>query len=373
MGFSQKVADEVLVRCRRHCCLCDTYVGTKIELHHIIQAAAGGEDTIDNCIPLCFNCHAEVKAYNPLHPKGRKFSEAELRGHRDKCYAKYDISVSTGIGVEDTEQSVGTWFSKYENVNTSRITWGFPDLDNLCTLLPGTIALIAGYTEAGKSVYAQQTMLKNLKCSNTVLYFHLKESSEALLNNIIAIESATKLSNLQRQQLTETDWERISDALSRINFSLLKFVPYGEEPSMAEQVILAAEKSNAKLIILDDFNALGFRDNSSVEIFLYRLKRVAAKAGVVVLILYNISQIPNRMDKHPMQQDVSYSALYRLCDIVQFLYQEVDMGIWERKEPKRVEVIVAKNHSTNIKGIIELAILPDIPIMCSIAHDTSVR
>ena len=50
MGFPISVADEVLVRCGRHCCLCGKYVGQKIELHHIKQAADGGEDTADNCL-----------------------------------------------------------------------------------------------------------------------------------------------------------------------------------------------------------------------------------------------------------------------------------------------------------------------------------
>ena len=66
MSFPQKVADEVLVRCGRHCCLCGRYAGGKIELHHIKQVADGGEDTADNCIPLCLDCHAEVKAYVEL-------------------------------------------------------------------------------------------------------------------------------------------------------------------------------------------------------------------------------------------------------------------------------------------------------------------
>lgn len=39
MGFSSSVADEVLVRCGRHYCLCGKYVGQKIELHHIKQVA----------------------------------------------------------------------------------------------------------------------------------------------------------------------------------------------------------------------------------------------------------------------------------------------------------------------------------------------
>lgn len=36
MGFPTSVADEVLVRCGRHCCICEEFVGSKIELHHIV-------------------------------------------------------------------------------------------------------------------------------------------------------------------------------------------------------------------------------------------------------------------------------------------------------------------------------------------------
>jgi hypothetical protein len=55
-----------------------------MELDHIIQAADDGPDTADNAIPLCFDCHAEVHAYNDRHPRGRKFSPDELRGHKEQ-------------------------------------------------------------------------------------------------------------------------------------------------------------------------------------------------------------------------------------------------------------------------------------------------
>lgn len=71
-----------------------------IELHHIKQKSEGGDDSYDNCIPLCFNCHADVGAYNTKHPKGRKYSEAELKEHRNIWYSK--IKNSNGFkAVED--------------------------------------------------------------------------------------------------------------------------------------------------------------------------------------------------------------------------------------------------------------------------------
>ena len=84
--WSQKVKEDALVACRRKCCVCHMFCGRNIELHHIVMESKGGESTFDNCIPLCFNCHAEAGHYNNNHPKGTKYSSAELKRHRDNWY-----------------------------------------------------------------------------------------------------------------------------------------------------------------------------------------------------------------------------------------------------------------------------------------------
>jgi hypothetical protein len=95
MGFSKQVTDDVLIACGRHCCVCHKFCGTKIELHHIIQVSDNGPNTFDNCIPLCFDCHADVKSYNPKHPKGKQFTDSELKRHRDNWYKK--VNASKGV------------------------------------------------------------------------------------------------------------------------------------------------------------------------------------------------------------------------------------------------------------------------------------
>lgn len=87
-SFPHNIAEKALLDCGRCCCLCHRFCGFKIELHHIIQKLDGGADSSENCIPLCLDCHAEVKAYEPKHPKGRKYTESELREHRNRWYEK---------------------------------------------------------------------------------------------------------------------------------------------------------------------------------------------------------------------------------------------------------------------------------------------
>lgn len=84
MGFNRTEANKLLVLCHRRCCVCHRYCGIKIELHHIQPTEDGGDDSIENAIPLCFECHAEVQLYNDAHPRGRKFRPDELRGHKEQ-------------------------------------------------------------------------------------------------------------------------------------------------------------------------------------------------------------------------------------------------------------------------------------------------
>ena len=98
MGFSTEVKEKAYIASARRCCVCKKFKGRNIEVHHIIQKADGGEDSYENAIPLCFDCHAEAGHYNPRHPKGAKYSSSELRSHRDYWYkvvAEGKVSVET--------------------------------------------------------------------------------------------------------------------------------------------------------------------------------------------------------------------------------------------------------------------------------------
>lgn len=86
MPFSPAVAEELLVKAARCCCLCRKFKGQKLEVHHIVPEANGGADTADNGIPLCFDCHADVQSYNDKHPKGRKYRPSELILLRDMWF-----------------------------------------------------------------------------------------------------------------------------------------------------------------------------------------------------------------------------------------------------------------------------------------------
>jgi hypothetical protein len=114
MPFSQKVKERMFTRCCRICCLCRKRCGTNIEAAHIIAEAAGGPNDEDNGIPLCLDCHQEIGGYDVQHPRGNKFTAAELRQRRDATYAWVESNeVSAGemrleeVQIRGGEGSVG--------------------------------------------------------------------------------------------------------------------------------------------------------------------------------------------------------------------------------------------------------------------------
>jgi HNH endonuclease len=98
MGFSRDEVSILLSRCHRRCCICHRFCGVKMETDHIVPSDEGGDDNVDNAIPVCFECHAEIHSYNPRHPRGRKFNSGELRLHKEQwlrtCAERPDILIA---------------------------------------------------------------------------------------------------------------------------------------------------------------------------------------------------------------------------------------------------------------------------------------
>jgi len=86
MPFKQEIKEKVLIQSGRRCCLCLSHKGVKIEVHHIIPESISHDNSIDNAITLCFDCHSDVGHYNKSHPKGNKYSPKELKAHRDRLW-----------------------------------------------------------------------------------------------------------------------------------------------------------------------------------------------------------------------------------------------------------------------------------------------
>jgi hypothetical protein len=104
MPFTKKIKEDVLVACGRCCSLCHKFCGIKIEVHHIQEVTDGGDNSFENAIPLCFDCHGDMRSYDNKHPKGNNYTKTELKKHRDNWYEK----IKGNIGIADRQSIVET-------------------------------------------------------------------------------------------------------------------------------------------------------------------------------------------------------------------------------------------------------------------------
>lgn len=104
MAFPRGEVDKLLAECHRRCCICHRFCGVKIETDHIQPREQGGADDIENAIPVCFECHAEIHGYNDKHPRGRKFRPGELRYHKKEwlriCHDQPDVLVAAPRSID---------------------------------------------------------------------------------------------------------------------------------------------------------------------------------------------------------------------------------------------------------------------------------
>ena len=87
--FSSKDKVRCLLWCARHCCLCGEFRAIGIVLAHIDpkRQPKSGTGDIDNAIPVCPNCHAELDAYSEGH--GAKYKPEETKARRNQIYEEH--------------------------------------------------------------------------------------------------------------------------------------------------------------------------------------------------------------------------------------------------------------------------------------------
>src|SRR5215470_9735207 len=99
----QELADKMMIRCGRRCCICRRFRPTKLQVHHIVERNEGGSDDEDNLIVTCFSCHSDVHTKVPF---ARRFSVAELKGHRDAVIKLIEDGTLVAADSDDTDEAI---------------------------------------------------------------------------------------------------------------------------------------------------------------------------------------------------------------------------------------------------------------------------
>ena len=102
MSIPEKLANELLVKCGRRCCICRRFGPLHLQIHHIVEKSKGGNDDFDNLIAVCLTCHSDIHTHTKLT---RRFTIKELKGHRD---AVVEMVASGKFGVYDSDKDISS-------------------------------------------------------------------------------------------------------------------------------------------------------------------------------------------------------------------------------------------------------------------------
>ena len=199
MGFNRDEVAALLVKCHRRCCICHRFCGTKIETDHIVPAAETHDDSIENAIPVCFDCHAEIHAYNPKHPRGRKFTPEELRMHKEQwlriCETRPEIFVEASRNVDvgplqgmldELEYNLAI----YVELDYVRLGSLFRDEQLSKAIREGVISTLSG--DLSQAIYLAYGAVS--KANEAIHRYNNRQASDALDNKPghIALESVQR-------------------------------------------------------------------------------------------------------------------------------------------------------------------------------------
>lgn len=103
--ISPEVADKMMVKCGRRCCICRRFRPTKLQVHHIIERSKGGSNDENNLIVTCLSCHSDVHTHVPF---ARRFTVEELKGHRDTVIKMVSEGLLPTRDEDDTDTLLAT-------------------------------------------------------------------------------------------------------------------------------------------------------------------------------------------------------------------------------------------------------------------------
>lgn len=326
---------------------------------HICAAAPGGprydatmspEERKSPCngIWLCQTCAKLIDSDEKYYTKEKLHNWKNLA----ESVARLALEKTAYTEAATIENYEGRWFSsKEEGV---QVKWGYSRIDNYCKLSPGSIVLLAGYTETDASVYAQNIVRQIIKASGRGIYFNLKESSTDIMTKMLAAESFIKSEHIRTAVLTEEEWTHLCAAIWVLGNSQLLYEPYNLNRSMGQLLLKGVQYGNADFVVIDDLYGLGL-DGNALSSFMYQLRSAATESKTTIFIVVNIDDKPKRMDKRPMLSDPKISELHKFADVVQFIYWDDFDNYTSKNDIVKMEVIMAKNYTDTKTCTIRLA------------------
>jgi replicative DNA helicase len=236
---------------------------------------------------------------------------------------------------------------------------GFLDLDDqLNGLQPGALYIVGARPAMGKSAFALGIAANvGIRMGRPAMVFSLEMSHLELTQRMLASDAKVDSKRMRNGRLTEHDWPKITNAISRMVNAPIYI---DDNPQLTVMEIrskarrLKSRVGDLGVIVIDYLQLMTGRssaENRQVEVseISRGLKILARELEVPVIALSQLSRnLEQRADKRPMLSDLRESgSLEQDADVVMFLYRD---EYYNPDSPDKglAEVIVAKHRSGSV-------------------------
>lgn len=255
----------------------------------------------------------------------------------------------------------------HENSGKIRgIPTGYRDLDNmLAGLQRSDLFVLAARPSMGKTAFVLNLAHKiATEAKESVLIFSLEMGKEQLVDRLLAMESGVDAWALRTGRLTDSDFERIGEAMGTLSEAniFIDDTPGITVSDLRTKARREAHTHQVGLIIVDylqlmsggsRFSSEGNRVQEISEIS-RGLKGIARELNVPLIALSQLSRsVESRNPQIPQLADLRESgSIEQDADVVAFLYRE-DYYNPESERPNIMDVLI-KKHRNGPTGGVEL-------------------
>jgi replicative DNA helicase len=247
------------------------------------------------------------------------------------------------------------------------IPTGFKDLDaTLAGFQKSDLIILAARPSMGKTAMALNLAQNvSVKAGKSVLLFSLEMSKEQLVDRLLASEAGVNSWNLRTGNLSDSDFERIGQAMGTLSEAQLFIddTPGITVSDLRTKSRREAHKREIGLIIVDYLQLMsggskyGGGENRVQEIseISRGLKSIARELNVPILALSQLSRsVESRSPQIPQLADLRESgSIEQDADVVMFLYRDDYYNPDTSEKPNILDIFI-KKHRNGPTGKVEV-------------------
>jgi replicative DNA helicase len=236
---------------------------------------------------------------------------------------------------------------------------GFADLDALMSIRPGQLIVVGARPGAGKTVFGMDVARHvGIRLQDPVYFLTLEMTAKDLMKRMIAAEARVNLHSIlhhrvDRELLTEDDWNRMAAASQRIQDSAITIDDASSAglSRLRSRLRYLKRTTGVRIAVVDYLGIMstsGRQENrqQSIAELTRGLKQIAREVGVPIILLAQLNrEVMTRQDHRPVSSDLKDSGAIEADADAVILIHRPDM--YEKESPRagEADLIVDKHRA----------------------------